>query len=130
MTSILDEGATMARTLVSLFSAAALALAVFAGPAAAAPKTVKGTVGPGFTIAMTMDGKKVTTLKAGVAYRFRITDRSAAHDFHLKGPGVNRVVTGVAYTGTKSITLTLRKGNYSYVCDPHSSSMKGTFKVT
>ena len=120
----------MTRTLVSLFAAATLALAVVAGPAAAAaPKTVKGTVGPGFTIALTMDGKKVKTLKTGVAYRFQITDRSSAHDFHLKGPGVNRVVTGVAFTGTKTVTLTLRKGAYSYVCDPHASSMRGSFTV-
>ena len=120
----------MTRTLVSLSSAVALALAALAGPAGAtAPKVVKGTVGPGFTIAMTMDGKKVTTLKAGVAYRFQITDRSTAHDFHLTGPGVSRVITGVSFTGTKSVTLTLKKGTYRYVCDPHSSVMKGSVKV-
>ena len=45
-----------------------------AGTASAAPRTVVGTVGPGFTISLKLDGKKVTKLKAGVAYRFVIKD--------------------------------------------------------
>ena len=35
-------------------------------PAAPTPKTVVGSVGPGFTIDLTLGGKKVTQLKAGV----------------------------------------------------------------
>jgi plastocyanin len=97
--------------------------------AAAAPKTVAGSVGPGFTISLKLDGKKVTKLKAGVPYRFTITDRSSEHDFHLTGPGLNKVITGVGFTGTKSVVVTLRKGTYSFVCDPHSSFMRGSFKV-
>lgn len=117
-------------TLVSLSVAAVLVSAVFAGPAAGAPpKTVNGTVGPGFTISLTLAGKKVTKLKAGVPYRFQIADRSSIHDFHLTGPGISRVLTGVSFTGTKSATVTLKPGNYSFVCDPHASSMKGSFKV-
>jgi hypothetical protein len=46
---------------------AALAATGSGSPAAA--KTVNGTVGPGFTIGTTMQGKKVTKLKAGTAYR-------------------------------------------------------------
>ena len=42
---------------------------------------------------------------------------------------MNRVITGVDFVGTKSRTLRLRKGTYRYVCDPHSSDMKGSFKV-
>ena len=120
----------MSRTsLIALVAGLALAL-VIAGPAtSAAPKTVKGTVGPGFTISLTLNGKKVKTLKAGVPYRFQITDRSAIHDFHLHGPGVDRLITGVAFTGTRSVTVTLKKGSYSFVCDPHSSAMKGSFRV-
>ena len=111
----------------------ALAAAAVAAPAAslAAPaKTVNGTVGPGFTIGLTIRGKKVTQLKAGAAYRFVISDRSSIHDFHLSGPGLNRVLTGVAFTGTRSFVFTLRKGNYRFVCDPHSDFMHGRFTVS
>src|SRR5829696_8222485 len=74
-----------------------------------------------------MQGKKVTKLKAGTSYRFVISDRSSIHDFHLSGPGFNRVLTGVRYTGTKSFLVKLQKGSYRFVCDPHSASMRGRF---
>jgi plastocyanin len=109
-------------------SALALTLAAVA-PAGSAPKTVQGTVGPGFTINLTLGGKKVTTLKQGVRYRFLIKDRASIHDFHLSGPGLNRVLTSVPFTGTKSVVLTLKKGLYRYVCDPHSAVMHGSFRV-
>ena len=106
---------------------AAVALVV-TGPISAAPKVINGTVGPGFSISLKSGGKKVTSLKAGVRYRFVVSDKSSSHDFHLSGPGVNRVITGVGFVGTKSVTLTLKRGTYRYVCDPHSSSMKGSFR--
>jgi plastocyanin len=90
---------------------------------------VQGSVGPGFTITLTLGSKKVATLKKGVRYRFAIGDRSSIHDFHLMGPGLNRVLTSVGFTGTKTVVLTLRKGVYRYVCDPHSALMHGSFRV-
>lgn len=87
-------------------------------------------MGPGFTIGLKLDGKKVTKLKAGVSYRFVIRDESSSHDFHLTGPGLNKVLTGVGFTGTKSVTLKLRVGTYTFVCDPHAASMRGGFKVS
>ena len=120
----------MSRTLQIAVAALASALAIAAvATAAPAPKAVRGTVGPGFTINLTLAGKKVTTLKKGVRYRFLITDLSTIHDFHLTGPGLNRVLTSVDFTGTKSVLLTLEKGIYSFVCDPHSDSMHGSFRV-
>jgi plastocyanin len=114
-----------------LVSAAAVAALAAAGSGSAATvKTVNGTVGPGFTIGLTMQGKKVTKLKAGAAYRFVISDRSSIHDFHLSGPGLNRVLTSVEYTGTKSFVLRLKKGRYRFVCDPHDEIMHGTFQVS
>ena len=77
-----------------------------------------------------MHGKKVTRLKAGTAYRFVIRDRSSIHDFHLSGPGLNRVLTSVPLTGTKSFVLRLRKGSHRCVCDPHSGIMHGRFNVS
>jgi plastocyanin len=90
---------------------------------------VQGSVGPGFTISLTLGGKKVSTLKKGVPYRFAISHRSSIHDFHLTGPGINRVLTSVEFTGTKSVVLTLRKGTYRFFCDPHASVMHGSFRV-
>lgn len=110
---------------------AVLALSLLlAGTASAAPKTVVGTVGPDFTIGLKLDGKKVTKLKAGVAYRFVIKDQSSIHDFHLAGPGLNKVLTSVGFTGTKSFVLKLKAGTYRFLCDPHSDVMHGAFKAT
>ena len=107
-------------------AAVAVAASTAAASSSAAPKTVKGTVGPGFTIGLTMNGKKVTKLKAGVPYRFVISDRSPEHDFHLLG---SRIQTSVGGTGTKTYVLKLKKGSYHYQCDPHASFMNGSFTV-
>jgi plastocyanin len=122
----------MTRTLRIVIAAAASAFALMlaaTSSAASAPKTVQGSVGPGFTINLTLQGKSATTLKTGVRYRFLISDRSSIHDFHLTGPGLNRMLTTVDFTGTKSFVLTLRKGVYRYFCDPHASVMHGSFRV-
>jgi plastocyanin len=70
----------------------------------------------------------VKKLKA-TTYRFKIMDKSSGHNFRLKGPGYNKAITRVGFTGTKTVTVRLEKGTYRYVCDPHSSEMKGSFKV-
>ena len=59
-----------------------------------------------------------------------MSDRSNIHNFHLKGPGVNKVISGTPFQGTKTVTVTLKKGIYRYVCDPHATVMKGSFRVT
>jgi len=117
-------------SLLVAVAVAAAALAASGSGSAATAKTVNGTVGPGFTITLTMQGKNVTKLKTGTAYRFVISDRSNIHDFHLSGPGLNRVLTGVEYTGTKSFVLKLKKGSYRFVCDPHAGIMHGSFRVS
>jgi len=108
----------------------AAALAATASGSAAVATTLKGTVGPGFTIALKLNGKSVTKLKAGRPYRFVISDQANIHDFHLSGPGVDRVITAVDFVGTKSIVLKLKKGSYRFQCDPHSSFMHGSFSVS
>jgi plastocyanin len=119
----------MSRTALATLTAvlATVALAV-AGPVLAAPAKVAGTVGPGHTITLKLAGKKVTKLKAG-AYRFVVSDRSEDHDFRLVGPGVNKVITGEEFTGTKSAVLKLKKGSYTFFCAPHADEMRGGFKV-
>lgn len=113
--------------LTTILATIALASSTFA-TASTNTSTLTGTVGPGFTITLTMHGKKVTKLKAGT-YRFVISDSSDIHDFHLSGPGLNRVLTAVDFTGTKSFSLTLKKGSYHFQCDPHASIMHGAFRV-
>jgi plastocyanin len=100
---------TTRRTSLLLAAIGAAAFVATGSGSAAAPKTVTGTVGPGFTIGLTFQGKKVTKLKAG--------------------PGFSRVFTSVEFTGTKTFVLKLKKGSYLYVCDPHSSFMRGSFVV-
>jgi plastocyanin len=112
----------MRRALIVVPAALAAALAA-ALPAAAATPSYNGTVGPGFTITM---AKKPT--KAGQA-KLVINDKSSIHNFHVTGPGVN-VKTSVSATGVKTFTVTLKKGTYRFVCDPHASTMKGSFKVS
>jgi plastocyanin len=109
--------------------AIAAVVAVLMAPAAlAGTTTLKGTDGPGFTITLTKNGKKVTTLKAGT-YVFKISDKSNIHNFHLTGPGVDKK-TSVGGQGTFTWKLKLKKGTYKFVCDPHKSFMKGSFKVS
>ena len=102
----------------------ALAAAVGAGWATAATPVLKGTDGPGFTITLS---KKL--VKAGT-YKIVIADKSNIHNFHLTGPGVNKSTT-VQFTGEQTWTVKLKKGTYTYKCDPHAAQgMKGTFRVT
>ena len=104
------------------------ALAV-ASIASAATPTLVGTVGPGFTITLTKGGKKVSKLTAGT-YVFKISDKSSIHNFHLTGPGGLNKKTSVGGTGSSTWKLTLKKGTYKFVCDPHASLMKGSFTVS
>jgi plastocyanin len=117
-------------TRIRIILAAAIAVALVApAPTGAATTKLVASVGPGFTITLTRGGKKVTSLKPG-AYSITVNDKSTFHNFHLKGPGVNKA-TSVAFKGTpkKPWTVTLKRGTYTYVCDPHAAQMKGSFRV-
>jgi plastocyanin len=111
------------------FVAIAATVAALAVPAAfAATPTLTGVDGPGFTITLKQGSKAVKTLKAG-KYVIKISDKSSIHNFHLTGPGVNKK-TSVPATGSTTWTVTLKKGTYKFVCDPHKTIMKGSFTVT
>jgi plastocyanin len=113
---------------MKLVATAAIVAALAAPSAFASTPTLTGVVGPGFTITLKKAGVKVTKLKAGT-YIFKISDKSNIHDFHLTGPGVNKKTSVTAVT-TATWKLTLKKGTYKYVCDPHLTLMHGTFTVT
>jgi hypothetical protein len=102
---------------------------VFAVLAEGAPTRLVGTVGPGSTISMkTASGKRVSMLPRG-SYRIVINDRSDEHNFAMRGPGVSRTWTGVDFVGTKTVTVRLGAGRYTFVCVPHADDMRGTFGV-
>ena len=113
--------------LVAAGLVAALALAAPIGATSSVTK-LTGSVGPGFTITLKKGTAKVKTLKPG-KYTITVSDKSNIHNFHLKGPGVNKIITATSFKGTKTVTVTLKKGKYTYVCDPHATVMKGSFTV-
>ena len=86
--------------------------------------TLNGSVGPGFEISL--DG--TDGLTAG-SYTLVVNDQSAAHNFHLTGPGGVDVSTEVSAEGEESFDIELQAGEYTFVCDPHASQMNGSFTV-
>jgi plastocyanin len=107
-------------------------VAALAVPAAATgastANTLTATVGPGFTITLTQGGKTVKKLRAGT-YTIKVKDVATDHNFHLKGPGIDKKTSTPAKV-TTTWKLKLRAGKYTYVCDPHKSFMKGAFTVS
>jgi hypothetical protein len=117
----------MKRTRLALAALTIGGLLAVAPGQAALPQLV-GTTGPGFTISLKKSGTKVTKLKAG-KYSLAVNDLSNEHNFHLTGAGVNKK-TSVGGKGKTTWTVTLQKGKtYRFVCDPHASTMKGSFKT-
>ena len=82
------------------------------------PTKLRGSVGPGQTIALgTSDGTRLSRLHAG-AFTIVVRDRSAVDNFHLTGPGVSRR-TGVRFRGTVTWKLRLKAGRYVFKSDRH-----------
>jgi plastocyanin len=116
-------------TRISLLATGLVAALALAAPTGAmGPTKLKGTVGPGFTIVLKKGTTTVKTVKPG-KYTITVQDKSNIHNFRLKGPGLNKRITTVSFVGTKTVTVTLKRGKYTYVCDPHATSMKKTFTV-
>jgi plastocyanin len=100
------------------------------GETTGAENELYGTVGPGFTITLTTeDGEAVTSVPAG-SYKIEIDDKSDIHNFHLTGPGDVDVSTEVGEVTKVTWEVDLQEGTYNYVCDPHASTMNGSFEVT
>jgi plastocyanin len=110
---------------------AVLALAGAAAAVAAVgdPK-LSGTVGPGFSITLRdAQGQAVTRLDNAGTYELEVDDRSEEHNFHLSGPGGVDVATGVEAVGRSTFRVALVDGRYTFLCDPHAVTMRGTFTV-
>jgi len=101
-----------------------------AGGARADNPVLTGVVGTNdaYTIGLAgPTGSPVQNLDPGT-YTLVVHDNSQIHNFHLKGPGVD-VSTPIEDTGDYTFTVTLAAGTYMYVCDAHSTLMKGSFTV-
>jgi plastocyanin len=106
-------------------------VATLASASAAATKSplLRGTVGPDFTISLIdANGASVKQLDPGT-YVVHIDDMSEFHNFRLTGPGVSQA-TSVPNIEQADWTVTFANGGtYTYVCDAHPTTMKGTFTV-
>jgi hypothetical protein len=72
-------------------------------------------------------GIPVTHLDPGT-YDIAVSDRSAEHDFHLAGPGVDKA-SSVPEPEELLWTVTFTDGKYTYFCDEHPTIMHGSFTV-
>jgi plastocyanin len=111
-----------------LIVAAAATLAALASPTVALAQTkLIGTVADPASISLRHEnGTAVSDIPAGT-YTIEVRDESIMHNFHLSGPGVDQR-TDVETTGTVTWTVTLQdKARYTFVCDPHNTTMRGSF---
>ena len=117
------------RRISVIVGSSLVALAVAGiGIAATAPTALFGSVGPGFSITLRdAQGNAVTRVEPG-EFEIEVDDKSEEHNFHLSGPGVD-VSTDVAAVGKQTFKVTLANGRYTFVCDPHSLQMRGSFNV-
>ena len=112
--------------LVAVAAAPAFVLAPAGAPSVSANPELLGTVGPGFTIRLTHpDGSVVRKVDPGT-YDIVVRDLDSEHNFHLSGPGVDRF-TDVEAIVNVTWTVTFAEGRYELECDPHSSTMSGSF---
>lgn len=125
----------MPRKRLGVLVILAVATLVLAGSALsrdATRPTLKGVVGPGYSIKLTKAGVKVTSLKTGY-YRFVIADKSSFHNFTIereKPVKIEKHLSTNAFTGTKAVVVNLKPGKWKFYCSTHESQMFGFFKVT
>jgi plastocyanin len=123
-----------ALSIIAVLTAAALAVAGAAFSSGTSMPTLKGVVGPGYSVSLTKGGKKVKTLKAG-KYKIVVSDKSDFHNSVLEReqpekPKLEKDITGTGFTGTKTVTMTLKPGSWRFYCSVHESQMHQDFKVT
>jgi plastocyanin len=121
------------RSLVTFTAVLTAAVLIVATSAALAKDTfqLKGEVYPNSLFKIEMKnkaGKKLLSVRAGT-YRMKVEDKATIHNFRLRGPGLNKA-TSVAGRTERVWTVRLRRGTYTFLCDPHAGSMRGRFRVT
>ena len=73
-------------------------------------------------------GRGDRAVKTGARWIASQANADGGFNFALKG-AMKKTLTGVSFTGTKTVTIKLKKGKYTYYCQPHASLMKGSFTV-
>jgi hypothetical protein len=123
----------MRKTVPAVLIAVVLGALVLAGPGFSRESTtLKGTVGPGFTITLTKAGQRFTSIRRGT-YTITVRDRAAIHNFVLektRGGDVEKRITTIRFVGTKTVTVRLSPGRWEYYCAPHKGAMHHNFRVT
>ncbi len=89
------------------------------------PKLTGRVIGKTITL-KNAAGRLVKVIPQG-KYKIVVKDLTRADNFHLKGPTANKR-TGIRFKGTRSWTLALGQGSYTYRSDAHRK-MRKTFKV-
>jgi plastocyanin len=114
-------------SVIAIAGAAAVGLTfAVAAPASTDATRLVGRTGPGFTITLKRAGKDVEWLRRGT-YTIKIRDTSRSHEFVLfrwRNPPERRpwkILTSFAFVGTKTVTITLRPGTYTYTCGRHAA---------
>src|SRR5947207_191894 len=96
--------------ILAVVSFAAFVFGVLGTSTASAAGRLVATVSDPVNISQTQGGKEVTRLKPGT-YTINVQDNATNHNFHLKGPGVNKSTT-VPFTGKQTWTVKLKAGKY------------------
>jgi plastocyanin len=117
-------------TIRIAFSALLAVLFVPSALGQAANPQLVATVGTNDALVITLrdaSGNAVTNLNPGT-YDIAVSDRSEEHNFHLSGPNVDQT-TAVALKQEVTWTVTFTDGRYTFVCDAHPTTMRGSFTV-
>ena len=119
--------------MLAIALVAALVYAATAFSTSSSTPTLKGVVGPGYTISLKKGGKKVKTLKAG-KYRIVVSDKSSFHNFTLERekpskPKLEKLITSTSAITTKTVVWTLKPGSWRAYCSVHEAQMHQDFKV-
>jgi len=90
--------------------------------------TLAGTVALTGSVTLTVNGKPVTTLRAG-RYTIKVADRSTKGGFTIQAIKQDpSTLTGLAFVGSRTVTLTLFAGQWLYY--PSFVGKKSYFVVT
>src|SRR2546425_12755505 len=120
--------------ILAVCIAAALVVVGAAFSRTSSTPTLKGVVGPGYTISLKKGTVKVKTLKAG-KYKFVITDKSTIHNYTIErekpsSPKLEKHATSSPFMGSKTFIMTLKPGSWRAYCSVHEALMHIDFKVT
>ncbi len=107
------------------------------GGSASSPKTagqvlgtILGRVDARGNLVLTLKGKPVQTLRAGI-YKIVVSDSAKRDDFTLRRVGsAATTLTGVAYVGSRTISTSLKPGRWMVYSSPREDTTAVFFRVT